>query len=214
MSQTNRSIVVAPQRSNLANVWLVVVRMSRCSTAADGEERPDRLNAVRSAAAAVMSAAGVMKAAAAPSHEAATTCLASETCAGHAAGLLMLQPKTANPPIHHPMHPQPMHPPMHQAVPVPVPQSPLPHQLPQAAAYPAPMQAMVHPARLGYGLPPMAVAPPPMTSITAVTPLPPPHMQMAHPCTSNPAPWEHKRPLEIIQVRPLRLPTPPIQAYP
>merc|ERR1740139_920258 len=58
---------------------------------------------------------------------------------------------------------------------------------------------MVHPARLGYGLPPMAVAPPPMTSITAVTPLPPPHMQMAHPCTSNPAPWEHKRPLEIIQ---------------
>ena len=118
--------------------------------------------------------------------------LASDTSAGHAVGgLLMLQPNTATPPTHHQMHQQLMHhQPMHQSVPVS--HASLPHQLPQAAAYPG----MVH------GLP-MAVAPPPMAPMTANTLVPPPHMQMAsHPCTSNPAAWQLKRPVEIIHVRP------------
>eukprot|EP00964_Phaeocystis_antarctica_P112461 scaffold76616_cov21-Phaeocystis_antarctica.AAC.1 len=147
--------------------------------------KPDQMNVVRSAAAAVMSAAGAVKTATAPAREAACE-VASETSAGHAVGgLLMLQPNAATPPTHHPMHQQPMHPPMHQPVPVPVPHAPLPHQLPQAAAaYPAQMQAMVPmQAGLGHGLPPMAVTPPPMTTIATITPLPPPYMQMvSHPC--------------------------------
>ena len=119
----------------------------------------------------------------------------------------MLQPNTTTPSTHRPMHQ--MYPPMHPAVPVPVPvpHAPLPDQLPQAAAHPAQMQAMVPmQAGLGHGLPPLAMVPRPMATMTAMTPLPPPHMQMVspHPCASNHTTGAAlKRPLDVMHVRPL-----------
>ena len=203
----------SPSGYNFAVVVVVRRRQARTRTnRAPPGARARQMHAFRSATAAVMSAAGAESAAAAPAREAAGE-VASETSDGHAVGgLLMLQPNTATPPTHHPMHPQPMYPPMHQAVPVPVPMphAPLPDQLPQAAAPPAQMQAMVPmQAGLGHGLPPpMAVAPPPMTTMAPITPIPPPHMQMVsrHPYASNPctAGAALKRPLDVMHVRPLR----------
>ena len=97
--------------------------------------------------------------------------LSSDT-AGHAVGgLLMLQPAPP-PPMHHPMH---------QAVPVP-------HQLERAAAYPAPMQAMVHSVGPAHRLPQMGIASP--------------HPQMVpHPCAAHPTAWPSKRPVDMIHVR-------------
>ena len=110
--------------------------------------------------------------------------LLSDTTAGHAVGgLLMLQPNAPPPPMHHPMQPQPM---MHQAVPVP--HTSLPHQLAQTAAYPAPMQAMVHSVGPAHRLPQMGIASP--------------HPQMVpHPCAAHPTAWPSKRPVDMIHVR-------------
>ena len=113
--------------------------------------------------------------------------LSSDTSAGHAVGgLLMLQPNTPPPP--HQMQPQPMHPLMHQAVPVP--HASVPQPLAQAAAYPAPMQAMVHSVGPAHRLPQMGIASPHM------------HPQMVpHPCAAHPAAWPSKRPVDMIHVR-------------